>query len=143
MPQGIPISEAASLAMHSMAYIASKEEPASASVHEISERLEVSEFHLSKVLQRLTKSGLLRSNRGPQGGFKLAASKNTLTLLDVYEAVEGPLKKQACLMRKKTCKKKSCILGDSINAMWDIFHRHLSSTRISDIADTYRREARL
>jgi Rrf2 family transcriptional regulator, nitric oxide-sensitive transcriptional repressor len=141
MPRGIPISEAVSLAMHSMAYIASKEHLAS--VHEISDRLAVSEFHLSKVLQRLTKSGLLTSTRGPQGGFTLATGGDSLTLLDVFEAIEGPLKKHACLMRKKTCAKKSCILGDSINTMWNIFHKHLSSTRISDIADTYRREARI
>jgi len=50
------------------------------------------------------------------------------------------LKNNACLMRKKTCNKKSCILGDSISSMWSIFRKHLSGTKISDIAGMFQQE---
>jgi Rrf2 family protein len=138
MPNGIPISEAVSLAMHSVAFIASRSEPSS--VHEISQRLGVSEFHLSKVLQRLSKCGLVRSNRGPRGGFTLTGKSDSLTLMDVYEAIEGRLKGHTCLMNKKTCDSKECILGDTLTAMRDIFRKHMNDTRISDIAGRYRQE---
>jgi Rrf2 family protein len=139
MSHGIPVSDAVSLAMHSMAVIASRE--GLSSVQDISSRLGVSEFHLAKVLQRLSKNGLVISTRGPRGGFALARKSGSITLLDVYEAIEGPLKENACLMRKKTCNKKLCILGGTLETMWDIFRKHLSSTRISDISEAYRQEA--
>lgn len=139
MPNGIPISDAASLAIHSIAYIAARQEPSS--VHDISRRLEVSEFHLSKVLQRLSKRGLVRSSRGPGGGFTLAGNADSITLMDVYEAIEGTLEDHPCLMRKKTCDSKSCILGDTMHAMHTLFKKRLISTRISDITDSYRLEA--
>jgi Rrf2 family transcriptional regulator, nitric oxide-sensitive transcriptional repressor len=139
MTHGVPISDAVSLALHSVAYIAAQD--GQASVRDISNRLEVSEFHLSKVLQQLAKGGLVRSTRGPQGGFAMARKSESLTLLDVYEAIEGPVRDHACLMRKKTCGKKACILGDTMETMWNIFKKHLKSTRISDISDIYRQGA--
>jgi Rrf2 family protein len=92
------------------------------------------------VLQRLAKNGLVKSSRGPQGGFTLAKKSDAITLLDVYEAIEGPLRNSACLMRRKTCSKKTCILGDSISSMWSIFRKHLGSTKISDIAGMFQQE---
>jgi Rrf2 family transcriptional regulator, nitric oxide-sensitive transcriptional repressor len=139
MTHGVPISDAVSLALHSVAYIAAQD--GQASVRDISGRLEVSENHLSKVLQQLARSGLVRSTRGPQGGFRMARKSESLTLLDVYEAIEGPVRDHKCMMRKKSCGKKACILGDTMETMWDIFKKHLKSTRISDITDIYRREA--
>ena len=47
--------------------------------------------HLSKVLQRLTKVGLLSATRGPTGGFGLAKPAKEITMLKVFEAVDGKL----------------------------------------------------
>lgn len=138
MTHGVPISDAVSLALHSVAVIAAQDEPAS--VHDISSRLEVSENHLSKVLQQLAKNGLVTSTRGPRGGFTLARKSESLTLLNVYEAIEGPLKTSACLMRKKTCGKKACVFGDAMETMQEVFRNHLKSTRIADISSIYRQE---
>ncbi len=139
MTHGVPISDAVSLALHSVAVIAAREEPSS--VHDISRLLEVSENHLSKVLQQLAKSGLVRSTRGPRGGFTLALKSDSVTLLNVYEAIEGPLRTSACLMRKKTCGKKACLFGDAMATMQEVFRNHLKSTRIADISSIYRQGA--
>jgi len=48
-------------------------------------------------MQRLTKLGLLRSIRGPGGGFLQARPPAQIKLLEVYEAVEGPLEPQDCV----------------------------------------------
>ena len=103
------ISEAASMALHTMAMMASKpDEPLSA--HTMAKALGCSEAHLAKVLQRLGKSGLLASTRGPRGGFVLAKDAGAITLLEIYETIEGPLTPSQCLLGKPVCG-GNCILG--------------------------------
>ncbi|MCH4164465.1 MAG: Rrf2 family transcriptional regulator [Lentilactobacillus diolivorans] len=56
----------------------------------ISKRLGVSDSYLKKVLHQLVLGGLISSEAGKGGGFLLAKQINQVTLLDVYDAIEGP-----------------------------------------------------
>ncbi len=47
--------------------------------------------HLLKILQQLVRAQLLSSERGPSGGFALRKSAQEITLLDVVEAIDGPI----------------------------------------------------
>jgi Rrf2 family protein len=78
---------------------------------EITEALQVSGAHLSKVLQRLTRAGLIKTERGPRGGFSLNRPASEITILEIYEAIEGPLQERRCLLRKPICNGKCCIIG--------------------------------
>jgi Rrf2 family protein len=131
----VHVSDAASLAMHSMVFIASAKRVISTG--DISGRLGVSEFHLSKVLQRLAKNSLVKSFRGPRGGFTLARNENSISLLDVYEAIEGPMRDASCLLDKRACNDGACILGDTIHTVSAMFKNHLRKTRISDLAHIF------
>jgi len=62
---------------------------------------------LSKVLQRLVHSGLVRSQRGSGGGFALAVNSNRVSLLDVVQAIEGPIRLNQCLIEGPSCDRKS------------------------------------
>jgi len=59
------------------------------STRELSERYAVPEQHLGKVLQKLSRAGLLLAEKGSQGGYELGRSLSTLTLGDVMQAVDG------------------------------------------------------
>jgi len=48
--------------------------------------------YLLKVLQQLVRANVLRSKRGPRGGFTLARPLSEISMLDVIEAVEGPMR---------------------------------------------------
>jgi Rrf2 family protein len=61
-------------------------------VHEIADATEVPPDYLSKVLQELSKHGLVRSQRGLYGGFSLVRDPDTLSVLDIVQAV-GPLQR--------------------------------------------------
>lgn len=110
----IRMSEATALGLHTMAVVARRSEATSTA--QIATELRASEAHLSKVLQRLVRVGLLSSRRGPSGGYALAKPPTEITLLDVYEALEGPLRRDGCLFTRPVCRRAHCILGISSSA---------------------------
>jgi len=60
-----------------------------AQIQDISRRQEISPRYLEQIFQGLKKSGILKSKRGPQGGYCLARSPEEITVQDVIEATEG------------------------------------------------------
>jgi Rrf2 family protein len=63
----------------------------------------VPESFLSKVLQTLTRAGLLISRRGTAGGFELMPGSAHITMLDVIQAVDGPIQLNICLHNDGGC----------------------------------------
>ncbi len=134
----IRMSEATALALHTMAVIAaSEEEPISTA--RVATELRASGAHLSKVLQRLVRVGLLNSKRGPTGGYVLAKPAAKISLLDVYEALEGPLRRDGCLFDEPICGRVQCILGNLIGHLRDETHAYMSTTSLSQIVQGQRR----
>lgn len=138
MSQLLNISEATSIGIHSMAYIASKE--SRTTTIEISRSLGISENHLSKVLQRLAKNNLVQSTRGPGGGFTLSREKNRITLREIYEAIDGPLDEFTCLFKTKKCTSPRCVMGDTLTDIKVRFQEYLTKTRLSDISSIFSEE---
>ena len=134
MSSVLKISEAASLALHSMALLAANPEQ-SIPTRKIAARFHVSEAHLSKVLQRLTKAGLVTSIRGPKGGFLISKPTDEITLLDVYESMEGPLVPCKCLLGTPVCGDKGCILGGLLETVDKQIRDYLAGKRLSELAD--------
>jgi len=130
------VSEAFSLGLHAMAMVASEGSAEPVTAHTIASRLGVSEAHLSKVLQRLVKAGILKSSRGPGGGFTLGRSASSITLIEVYESVEGPLKLDNCLIGTHICGGKSCVFDDLIDKVNGQFKDYLEHTTVELIKDT-------
>jgi Rrf2 family transcriptional regulator, iron-sulfur cluster assembly transcription factor len=60
-------------------------------LREVSHATSIPETFLSKIFQRLVRSGLICSRRGFRGGFHLARPASQITLRDVIEALQGPI----------------------------------------------------
>ncbi len=131
MKRILEFSESASLAFHAMVYLAGRPDEY-ISTREIAETISGSEHHLAKVIQQLAKAGLLVSQRGPKGGVKLAVSPKRITLLKVYETMEGPMQKTECFLGRKICRSKSCLFQDIRYEIHNIMVNYLKSTRLSD-----------
>ena len=127
------ISEAASIALHAMGHLAANDSRPIAN-REIAEALGVSGAHLSKVLQRLVRGGLVHSATGPGGGFTLAKPSRRITLLNIYEKIAGPYRPSACLLPKPVCN-GNCMLGGQLTTVNKQVIDYLSKTRLSDLAD--------
>jgi Rrf2 family protein len=107
----LKISEAATLAIHTMVVLAAN--PGSTiSAAEIAGLLNASREHLAKVLQRLVRGGFVESFRGPKGGFTLGRPASGVTLLDVYEYIEGHFEVRDCLLDRRICGIDKCAMGE-------------------------------
>ena len=67
------------------------------SLNEIAERQNISKKYLEQIVPMLTKAGLLRTNRGNKGGYRLNADPEKCTVGDILRATEGSLAPVACL----------------------------------------------
>jgi len=131
MARIVTYSEAASIGMHGMVLIAKAGEVMN--VQKIAEVTSSSKHHVAKVMQRLVKDGFLLSSRGPQGGFILNSDPKKLTLLQIYESIEGEVKVVNCPHERQICPFDKCILGTVVPQMTSLFRNQLSSTTLFDL----------
>ncbi|MGD9496917.1 MAG: Rrf2 family transcriptional regulator [Armatimonadota bacterium] len=132
----IHISEAASLALHALALLAHSA-PERRTAAELAERLDASEAHLAKVLQRLRRARLVASVRGPHGGFVLARDPSEISLLEVYETIEGPLDDALCTMDKPVCRGEQCLFGGLLCTLTREARAYLSGTKLDQLGTVF------
>jgi Rrf2 family protein len=135
MSKILSVSESAALAMHAAVMMAAKPDgPLTTAA--MAGQLRGSEATLSKVLQRLGSAGLVRSTPGPRGGHALAVSPERTTLLQIYEAVDGPLDGNGCLFELPVCGGE-CILGGLLREVSEKIRDKLSKAKLSELAQVY------
>ena len=130
------VSDAASLGLHAAAYLAAREGQRVPTA-EVADALGVSSAHLAKVLRALERAGIVRAKRGPTGGFRLARDAARVTLKEVYEAVEGPIETERCLLGDPVCGGK-CILGGLMKLVDGEVRRKLGGVHLADVAGRFR-----
>jgi Rrf2 family protein len=97
------LTRAADYAVRVMIHLAGIPPGTRVSRAELADAAECPEQFLSKVLQGLTRSGLIVSHRGNTGGFELPPSHRSASVLDVVEAIEGPLRLNVCTGSNHSC----------------------------------------
>jgi Rrf2 family protein len=71
--------------------------------NQIAEHEHIPKYFLEKVIRDLMRSGLVKSRRGPGGGYQLSRPPETISFKDIIEAVEGPINLNVCLEDTNTC----------------------------------------
>ncbi len=127
----INLSEATSIAIHSLTLISKANSSINAS--QISDLAGFSKNHLSKVMQVLVKQGYLRSNRGPKGGFRLIKDASTIRLLDIYNIFEGNIEDSKYIAHSDKCPFKDDIYGDIIDEIRSFFIKSFGNRTIADV----------
>jgi Rrf2 family protein len=97
------LTRAADYAVRVMIHLAGLPPGARVSRSELSAAAECPEQFLCKVLQNLTRAGLVISHRGNTGGFELEELHRSASVLEVVEAVEGPIRLNLCLTSDHAC----------------------------------------
>jgi Rrf2 family protein len=71
--------------------------------NEIAESMTIPKSFLAKILQRLTRGGIVRSTQGTAGGFKLAKESARVSILEVIEAIQGSAAVNICAINEQNC----------------------------------------
>ena len=85
------ITRSTGYALLAAGYIARHQRQKTVLSQDISKQYDIPLEYLLKILQQLVRANILRSKRGPRGGFSLAKPPNKITMLQIIEAVEGPV----------------------------------------------------
>jgi len=97
------LSKTTEYAIRALLYMVVTPERQYIPVKEISERQNISPSFLSKIVQRLTVTGILSSHKGPLGGVALGRPANQITLLDVVAAIDGLDQWDRCVIGLREC----------------------------------------
>jgi Rrf2 family protein len=100
--------------------------------------------YLGKLLQTLAQEGLVHSQKGLGGGFRLARDPRHITLLDVVEPIERISRWSGCLLGHPECSDEAaCALHQRWKAVRDAYLRLLTRTTIADLLAQGELERRL
>lgn len=75
-------------------------------IRDIALSQQISEKYISRLIIKLRRAGMVRSIRGAKGGFRLNKKPEDITLLEITEAMEGPIALVDCVLAPDSC--KSC-----------------------------------
>src|SRR6266478_565963 len=115
-----------------------------AMVKQIAAEEEIPSHFLAKILQQLARKGLLRSSKGPTGGFSLRVSADDIRLVDIVEALDGLGEYEKCASGLAECSDDMpCALHDSWKVLRSRIMDYLGRNTIADLAKTLEQKRRL
>jgi Rrf2 family iron-sulfur cluster assembly transcriptional regulator len=122
-------------ALQAVLYLALRPEGEMTPIRELADRLEIPYHFLGKILQKLTKKGLLRSMKGPNGGFSLGVPARNITLFRVVEAVDGVEFTSSCVMGFRDCSGESpCAVHETWAGLRQGISAMLAERNVAELA---------
>jgi Rrf2 family protein len=116
------ITRQADYAVRSVLDLAMRQPEAAAFSREIAERQDIPASFLAKILTRLAAHGIVQTQRGINGGVRLARPANLITVLEVVEAIDGPLSLNLCVRAPGLCPRDmDCV----VHPIWQMITHEL------------------
>ena len=103
------ITRQADYAIRAVLYVAKLGGNQRAATRQIAQEQHIPPSFLAKIISQLSIAGLLQTTRGAHGGVMLARASENITLLDIVEAIDGPIALNECVNDKDSC---VCNFGD-------------------------------
>jgi Rrf2 family protein len=130
----LKLTKKADYGLIALKHLALRPSGESASAKEIADTYGIPVALLSKILQKLSRDGFLRSEHGTNGGYRLARDPNAITTLDVIRAIDGPIILTACFTDHGECSHSDkCNVREPLRRVHEGILRLLGSITIADI----------
>jgi len=112
-------------------------------LREIARKENISAKYLEQVIIPLRTSGLVKSVRGSKGGYSLAKPPSEISLKDVIEVLEGPIKLVDCLADPKICQKiQSCVTRGIWDEATDAINQVFGSVTLEEMVNRRKKKER-
>lgn len=118
------LTRAGEYAVRCMLYLSSQQRGV-VSRKQVSQAMEIPNQFLGKIAQQLARAGFIEIVQGARGGYRLVADPRTLTLLDVVEAVVGPIFLNDCVIRPESCNRSNAC---AVHRVWQKARDQLRNT---------------
>src|SRR6201996_3248751 len=130
------LTKKADYGLMAMKFLAERPETPSLSAKDIAEAYGIPAQLLAKILQRLTKAGLLKSHAGTNGGDALSRAPERVTAFEVIGAIDGPLFITSCATGARACDlTDSCTIKEPLRKVNESIAAVLKAIRVSDLCD--------
>lgn len=135
------LTEACRNAVRAVVFMASQDDPSSRhTVREIAASIGGPEAFVAKVLQTMSREGLISASKGPNGGMYLTARQCTRPVLDVVKCIDGLDAFRECGLGLQRCNaQRPCPMHDEYAAMRDALLLSYKNTTIKALADSVRK----
>jgi Rrf2 family protein len=130
----LALSQAAELAVRGVQVLAQRHGGKPVPLDEICKARELPKQYLIKLFGMLSRAGLILPIRGKGGGYKLARDPKDITLLQVIEAIEGPIAVNLCQEAPKRCDFDKCPVRPVWADVQEYLQQKLSSVTLADAA---------
>jgi Rrf2 family protein len=130
------LSRTACYAIHAVVYMAGQGPDQIVIGHRAAKTLGIPEGFLLRILVALSRARVLWSIKGPNGGYRLARPSKDITLLDVVEAVEGPLRGSVLFSPNDGARNLDRRLEGVFEQATTVVRKHLQKVRIADLVDS-------
>ncbi|MDF1499084.1 MAG: Rrf2 family transcriptional regulator [Anaerolineales bacterium] len=97
------ITRQADYAVRAVLYLAGLNNGRRAPTSEIARKQHIPPSFLAKIVSQLSVAGVVQTSRGARGGVSLARPPQDISLLEVVEAIDGPIALNACVLDPKAC----------------------------------------
>lgn len=134
------LTQTSEYALRAMVYMARKGADRYSGVKEIAAATEVPSNYLAKILQQLAKAGVLESQKGFGGGFRVARPLSKINLLAIVDPLENISRFHRCVLGQRECSDEvACPLHDAWKRICREYLGSLENTTLQDVADFKRR----
>jgi Rrf2 family protein len=127
------LTRASSYALHAVAYMAGQKQNRPVASHLVARARGMPERFLLKILKPLVSARILYSVKGPNGGYRLARPATQISLLDLIEAVDGPIRGESPFGHERSDSSLNRKLDAICRQTAELTRRHLHKIRIGDL----------
>lgn len=136
------LSRSADYGMRAMVYLASHEGADYVPLHDITGAMRTPPFLLAHILQRLVKGGLVASMKGHHGGFRLQRTPRDITVGQIVELIDGPVRAFDCSGNVDCGLAGDCSLLELFGRVETAVQQTLHATSLEEIARPYTLQTR-
>lgn len=131
------ISTKGRYALRMMLDLATHQNDGYISLKEIAARQGISKKYLEQIVSLLNRTGMLRTNRGYQGGYRLAKTPEKYTIGEILRLTEGSLSPVSCLQGEDVnCERAdSCITLPVWKGLYQVINEYLDNITLQDVLD--------